>query len=47
MINKKFISILLSFNDKQILKGINEINLKFKKDIIFKDKLVCLIIKNS
>ena len=47
MISERFISTLLSFNDKQIVTGINEINMKYKKNIIFKDKLICIIIKNN
>ena len=47
MIKKRYISTLLTFNDKQILDGINEINLKYKKDLNFNDKLVCIIIKNN
>ena len=47
MISKKFISILLGLNDKQIVTGIKEINIKYKKNIIFKDKLICIIIKNN
>ena len=44
MIKKRYISTLLNFNDKQILDGISEINLKYKKEIKFKDKLICLIL---
>ena len=47
MISDRFISTLLNFNDKQIVTGINEINIKYKKDMIFKDKLICVIIKNN
>ena len=47
MISERFISTLLNFNDKQIVTGINEINMKYKKNIIFKDKLICIIIKNN
>jgi len=47
MISKKFISVLLSFNKEQIVTGIKEINLKYKKDLKFNDKLVCIIIKNN
>ncbi|MSP10416.1 MAG: class I SAM-dependent methyltransferase [Pelagibacteraceae bacterium] len=45
MIRKKYISILLNLNSKQIEKGVNEINFNYKKVIKFNDKLVCLIIK--
>ena len=44
MIKKKYISTLLNFNDKQILVGINEINLNYKKKLKFKDRLICLIL---
>ena len=47
MICERFISTLLNFNDKQIVTGINEIKMKYKKNIIFKDKLICIIIKNN
>ena len=44
MIKKRYISTLINFNDKQILCGINEINLNYKKELKFKDKLICLIL---
>ena len=47
MISKKFISILLDLNKEQIVTGINEINYKYKKNLKFKDKLVCIILKNN
>ena len=47
MILKKFISTLLNFNKKQIDKGIEEINLNYKKNLRFNDKLICIIIKNN
>ena len=47
MISKKFISTLLNLNKEQIVTGINEINIKYKKDLNFNDKLVCIIIKNN
>jgi len=47
MISERFISTLLNFNDKQIVTGIKEINKRYKKNIIFKDKLICIIIKNN
>ena len=45
MIKNKFISTLLSFSDKQIKVGLNEINLKYPKELNFKDRLICLILK--
>jgi ubiquinone/menaquinone biosynthesis C-methylase UbiE len=47
MILRKFISTLLKFNKKQITTGIKEINFKYKKNLKFNDKLVCIIIKNN
>ena len=47
MISKKFISILINLNKEQIVTGINEINLKYKKELRFNDKLICIIIKNN
>ena len=47
MISRKFISTLLELNKDQIVTGINEINFKYKKDLKFNDKLVCIIIKNN
>ena len=45
MIKKRYISTLLSFTDKQIKVGLNEINLKYKNELNFKDRLICLILK--
>jgi len=45
MIKQRYISTLLNFNSVQILNGVNEINLKYKKNIIFNDKLNCIILK--
>jgi len=44
MIKNRYISTLLSMNSNQILKGINEINHKYRKAIYFNDKLICLIL---
>ena len=46
MISERFISTLLGFNNKQIVTGIKQIDLKYKKKLRFNDKLVCIIIKN-
>ena len=43
MIKQRYISTLLKFNSLQISNGINEINLKYKKNILFNDKLKCII----
>mgnify|MGYP006098998095 FL=1 len=45
MIKQRYISTLLNFNSVQILNGVKEINLKYKKNIIFRDKLNCIILK--
>ena len=43
MIKQRYISTLLKFSPLQISNGINEINLRYKKNILFNDKLKCLI----
>ncbi|MDC0941300.1 class I SAM-dependent methyltransferase [Candidatus Pelagibacter sp.] len=43
MIKQRYISTLLKFSSLQISNGINEINLKYKKNILFNDKLKCMI----
>jgi ubiquinone/menaquinone biosynthesis C-methylase UbiE len=45
MIKNRYISTLLKFSAKEISEGIDEINLKYKKLLKFKDKLQCIIIK--
>ena len=45
MIKQRYISTLLKFSSKQIINGVKEINLKYKKNIIFADKLNCIILK--
>jgi len=42
MIQKRYISTLLNFNEYEIQKGITEIKYKYKKNIKFRDKLICL-----
>ena len=46
MIKQRYISTLLKLSPAQILNVIQEINLKYKKNIIFNDKLNCIILKN-
>tara|TARA_B100000579_G_C22743216_1_gene810170 strand:+ start:215 stop:931 length:717 start_codon:yes stop_codon:yes gene_type:complete len=46
MIKNRYISTLLGFNLKQIFKGINEFNSKYKDQLSFRDKLICIILKN-
>ena len=43
MLKQRYISTLLKFSSPQISNGINEINLRYKKNILFNDKLKCLI----
>ena len=43
MIKQRYISTLLKFSSLQISNGIKEINLKYKKNILFNDKLKCII----
>ena len=43
MIKQRYISTLLKFNSVEISKGISEIDLKYKKSILFNDKLKCVI----
>ena len=47
MIKNRYISTLLNFTKKQIQNGLNEIDKKYKKELNFKDQLICLIIKNN
>ena len=42
MIQRKYISTLLYFSNKQIKEGMDEIDLKYKKFLNFKDKLICI-----
>ena len=44
MIKNRYISTLLTFTNKELLEGLNEIKLKYKKNMMFKDKLICLIL---
>lgn len=47
MVLEKFISTLVNFNNDQIVAGVKEINQKYKKNLKFEDKLICIIIKNN
>jgi len=42
MIKNRFTSCLLNISDLGIKKGINEINEKYKKKLIFVDRLICI-----
>jgi hypothetical protein len=43
MIEQYYISSLLNLNDVQILKGIKEIEIKYKDKITFNDRLKCIM----
>ena len=45
MIENRYISTLLRFNDNQIKNGLKEINFKYKNELKFNDRLICLILK--
>ena len=44
MVNSKYISVLLGMSHKTISSGLNEIKKKYKKQISFQDKLICLVL---
>ena len=44
MIRNRYISTLLTFTNKELSEGLKEINLEYRKNIKFKDKLTCLIL---
>ena len=44
MIKKRYIYTLAPFTKKQIVQGIEEIRLKHKSILKFKDKLICIIL---
>jgi hypothetical protein len=44
MIEKRYISTLISLSEKQLLRGIQEIKTKYKNTLKFKDKLICIIL---
>ena len=44
MIQKRYISTLLPLTKKELLKGMEEIDFKYKNNIKFNDKLTCLIL---
>ncbi len=46
MIKNRYISCLLDIKKSSLEKGIEEIKFKYKKDIIFNDKLICIKYKN-
>ena len=44
MVYSKYISVLLGMSHKLISSGLNEIKKKYKKQISFQDKLICLVL---
>ena len=44
MIKKRYISILLPMSEKELSKGIKEINSKCARNLMFRDKLICIIL---
>ena len=42
MLKNRYISTLLSMSDTELQKGLNEIEHKYKNNIKFRDKLICL-----
>jgi|TARA_B110000116_G_C16786739_1_gene561325 ubiquinone/menaquinone biosynthesis C-methylase UbiE len=47
MVEKRYISILLNLSETQLKNGLIEIDAKYKKDLKFKDRLICLILKKN
>ena len=45
MIDNRYISTLLNFTDNEIVDGINEIMIRYKKILKFKDRLICFVIR--
>jgi cyclopropane fatty-acyl-phospholipid synthase-like methyltransferase len=45
MIQKRYISTLLNFSNKQINEGLNEIKKDYGKVLKFKDRLICYILR--
>ena len=44
MIEKRYISTLLTLSEKEISKGIEEINSRYGNFLSFKDKLNCIVL---
>ena len=44
MIKKRYISTLIPLSKKQLIQGVQEIRLKYRNIIRFKDKLICIIL---
>ena len=43
MIKKRYISCLLNLSQSQLKLGISQLNKKYARDLVFNDKLICLI----
>ena len=46
MVKNRYISTLIPLSKKQILKGAKEIEIEYKDVLKFRDKLICIMIKN-
>ena len=44
MIKNRYISTLIPLTKKQLIQGTQEIKLKYNNELIFKDKLICIIL---
>ena len=47
MLKNRFTSCLLNFSNKELSKGIEEVDHNFKNKINFKDRLICLTFENK
>tara|TARA_B110000037_G_scaffold117261_1_gene134550 strand:+ start:25 stop:738 length:714 start_codon:yes stop_codon:yes gene_type:complete len=47
MIQNRYISTLLPLPKKELSKGMKEIDLKYKDNMEFNDKLICIILQNA
>jgi hypothetical protein len=45
MIKNRYISTLLDLTKKQIKNGLNEIDQNYKKELKFRDQLICFVIE--
>ena len=43
MIKKRYISCLLNISQSRLKEGVEQLKLKYKKNLIFTDRLICLI----
>ena len=47
MLQMRFISTLLSMSKKDLLNGVEEINLRYKHILKFNDNLICISLNNN